>query len=789
MMRKRPLLIILALYLLITLAYGVVNPLFEAPDEHWHFFTAVYLAENKSLPVVEEDYDTWLSQEAAQPPLYYILGGALIAPLNTSNARKDVWLNPFRTQGIGNAAALVNKNQVIHTAAERWPWQGTFLAAHVLRIFSTLLGLGTLLAIYGSARLIWPNNERLALLAVALPAFLPQFNFLHAAISNDPLVIFLGSAALWQLIWLWQNKPSRARLLLLGITIGLAALSKNAGVLLLVFAVGFLFVRQLKEKSADWRRFVAFFGETAFFIILPVLLIAGWLWWRNWQLYGDWTATNQFIRIAGGDREFTLWQVLGESGGLWRSTVAVFGWFNLLAPTWVYAVWNVLAVLGVVALFRNIGDWRLEIRDWLKSPISNLRSPISLFLLLFGWLLAVYAGLVMFMLRTPAAQGRLLFPAIVPLALGLAAGLQRWQWRWLDWLAPAAALATTIFCLWGIIGPAYAPPPLVEILLPTATPLDLDFGELTLLGMEMDEQTAVPSTSLSTNPADTITFTLYWQANATPQTPPELVVDVLGRNLEPLGNSHSFHGRGLYPATEWPVGQIIADKMSVRLADEVAVPVLAQVFVRLVDETSQDMPSVQVGEVTVLPPSWPEPTEAILAEIGGAVQVTAVSVTPTQAQPGDTITVNVEWQVIAPPAADWTTLLHLAQPGEPPLATGDSLPLAGDYPTRVWAAGQRFSDQYQLTVPDGLENGRYPLWLGMYHSDTIERLPLTVDGTRQPAELWQIGWLEIGDQTSIITFLTCSTFAKRVNYPAAIKIPAWRGKKRPSHPFIICSLR
>ncbi|MCA9918336.1 MAG: hypothetical protein KC445_10315, partial [Anaerolineales bacterium] len=363
------------------------------------------------------------------------------------------------------------------------------------------------------------------------------------------------------------------------------------------------------------------------------------------------------------------------------------------------------------------------------------QSPISLFLLLFGWLLAVYAGLVMFMLRTPAAQGRLLFPAIVPLALGLAAGLHRWHWRWLDWLAPAAALATTIFCLWGVIGPAYAPPPLVETVPTTATPLDLDFGELTLLGMEMGEETAVPS--------QTLTFTLYWQANATPQTPPELVVDVLGRNLEPLGNSHSFHGRGLYPATEWPIGQIIADKMSLRLADEAAVPVLAQIFVRLVDETSPDVPSVQVGEVVVLPPSWPEPSETILAEIGGAVQVTAVSVTPTQAQPGDTITVAVEWQVIAPPQADWTTLLHLAPANEPPLATGDSPPLAGSYPTRVWAAGQRFGDQYQLTLPADLAAGNYPLWLGMYRSDTIERLPLTVAGETQLNNVLQIGTIEV----------------------------------------------
>jgi 4-amino-4-deoxy-L-arabinose transferase-like glycosyltransferase len=733
MSSQRPLTLILALYLLITLAYGVVNPLFEAPDEHWHFFTAVYIAENRQLPMVEEPYDTWLSQEAAQPPLYYILGAALIAPIDTSTAREAVWLNPFGTQGIGNAAALVNRNQVVHTSAEQWPWQGYALAGHVLRLFSTLLGLGTLLAIHGSARLLWPQNERLPLLATALAAFLPQFNFLHAAISNDTLIIFLCSLALWQLIWLWQRPVTAKRLLLLGITIGLAVLTKNAGVLLLLFAAGFLAVHSVKDGFNAWpQKLGRWSWQTAVYLLLPVLLLAGWLWWRNWQLYGDWTATNQFIRIAGGDRGFNLLQVLAESGGLWRSLFGVFGWFNLLAPAWVYAIWNILAIAGLLGLLRwVISEWRVESTRTLHSLIAR-----ALPLLLAGWLLVVYAGLLLFMLRTPAAQGRLLFPAIVPLALGLAAGLHRWDWRWLDWLAPAAALMTTIFCLWWIISPAYALPPIADTVPPTATRLDLALGSgMTLTAIEMETETAVPG--------DTVWFTLYWQTETIPQTPPELVVDLLGRNLTPLGNSHSYHGRGLFPATEWPVEGIIADRMGVRVTAEAEVPVLAQLYLRLVDAVSRDAPSVSVGTVTLLPPTWPNPAGAILAEIGDAVQVTAVSVTPTQAQPGESITVDVEWQVIAPPPADWTTLLHLAQPGEPPLATGDSPPLAGDYPTRIWAAGQRFNDQYQLTIPGNLVDGRYPLWLGMYRSGTIERLPLTVASELRINNVLQVGTIEV----------------------------------------------
>jgi hypothetical protein len=171
--------------------------------------------------------------------------------------------------------------------------------------------------------------------------------------------------------------------------------------------------------------------------------------------------------------------------------------------------------------------------------------------------------------------------------------------------------------------------------------------------------------------------------------------------------------------------------------------VLAQLFVRLVDDVSLDPPSVAVSSVKVVLDEWPEQSETVFAEIGGAVQLTAVSSPPPQASPGDTIEIEVTWQVIAPPQADWSTLLHLAKPGQPPLATGDSPPLNGDYPTRVWAAGEVFNDTYTLTIPDDVENGRYPLWIGMYHSETIERLPLTVNGEPQSNHVYQIGTVEI----------------------------------------------
>lgn len=752
---RRALALIAAAYLAITLAYGVITPLFEAPDEHWHFFTAQYISETWRLPFVGPDeYDEWLSQEAAQPPLAYVLGALLIAPIDTSDAREQVWLNPFAQ--IGNAAAVTNLNLAVHGPWEAWPWQGYALAAHLLRTFSTLLGLGTLLCIYGTGRTLWPHAPQRALLATAVVAFLPQFNYLHAAVTNDTLIIFLCSAAVYQLTVIGKQlavsgqrsavsgqpsavsrQPSAAppppitinhlpltinQLLLLGVTIGLAALTKTAGILLLLYSVGFLGVLTLW-----WKREIVWqmAWRTAVFVILPALLIAGWLWVRNWLLYGDITATEPFIRIAGGDRGYTLWQVLGESNGLWLSLFAVFGWFNLRAPDWIYWTWSGMVAVAAIGALRQ-----------LRAPASSRTFPL-IPLLLAGWPLAVYAGLLTFMMRTEAAQGRLLLPGVAPLALAVGYGLHRWGRA--AWLAPALALATTLFSLLFVIRPAYALPPVVDALPPTAVSLQANLGDgLTLVGAEMETETAVPG--------DLVWLTLYWQASQPPTDAPEFKLELLGRDLEnPVAALHSYHGRGLYPANLWSPDEIVADRFAVRLAQEVDAPVLARAFVRLVDAVDAQQ-GVAAGTVKIAPAAWPPMAEAMLAQIGEGIAITAVSAAPTQAQPGETITVNVTWQVNAPPERPLTTLIHLAQPGQPPLATGDSPPRQGSYPTQAWAQNEVISDPYTLTLPPDLPPGRYPLWIGMYDPETVQPLPVTVAGAVQADGRFLITTIEVASE-------------------------------------------
>ncbi|MGD8804507.1 MAG: glycosyltransferase family 39 protein, partial [Chloroflexota bacterium] len=515
------LVLILAAYLLLALASGALNPLFEAPDENWHYFTAQRIAETGRLPAVEEPPDPWMSQEAAQPPLYYVLGAALISSVDTSQAKELVWPNP--AVQLGDASSPTNTNAFVHTATEAWPWQGYSLAVHLIRAFSAVLGLGTLLAIYGSGRLVWPARPRRALLATALIAFLPQFVFLHGSVTNDTLIICLSSLTLWQLLAMWYGQISWRRLALLGVTAGLAILSKTAGLLLLAYGAGFLTLLIWRDHRHDGRgtllkRWLWMVGPVA----IIALLIGGWLLWRNWQLYGDITATRAILRFFGGSRDYTLWQVLNESSGLWTSLFAVFGWFNIRPPGWVYIVWNgivlvALAGLLLAAVRRLVGRERrgqmlARMRAILRRPLTWVDRPWFPDALLGVWVVAVYAGLIRWMLQIHAGQGRLLFPALLPAGLALAYGLSRFRWPGLYVIAALLALASSAYSVAVVIPEAYARPAIIAAadIPEAARRFDASLGQgLRLVAAEVPAQ--------EVKPGEWARLTLYWQADSVPE--------------------------------------------------------------------------------------------------------------------------------------------------------------------------------------------------------------------------------------------------------------------------------
>jgi len=171
--------------------------------------------------------------------------------------------------------------------------------------------------------------------------------------------------------------------------------------------------------------------------------------------------------------------------------------------------------------------------------------------------------------------------------------------------------------------------------------------------------------------------------------------------------------------------------------------VLGRVFARI----DGGAPGIEVATVKIAPLQPPLAPETWQAELGDHIALVEAQIVPPAARPGESVEVRVRWYVPrGVPQQDYTTLIHLGQPDAPPLSTGDSPPLRGDYPTRVWSNGETIDDSYTLLIPADLSPGRYPVWIGMYDPATGQRLPVTVEGELQPNGVYLAGWVEVGGE-------------------------------------------
>ena len=136
---------LLAIYLVVTLIYGRLNPLGEAPDEIAHMDLVRFIGEEGHLP--RDDAERQMAgYKSDSPMLYHILIGVATGWIDY-----DV-LPRLKVNDLSPRHILINDGlspfAVIHTDDETPPYRGIVLAWHIARLISTLLSLGTLVVIY-----------------------------------------------------------------------------------------------------------------------------------------------------------------------------------------------------------------------------------------------------------------------------------------------------------------------------------------------------------------------------------------------------------------------------------------------------------------------------------------------------------------------------------------------------------------------------------------------------------------------------------------------------------------
>jgi 4-amino-4-deoxy-L-arabinose transferase-like glycosyltransferase len=732
--RNLPLSLVLLAFLGLGVIYSLATPVFEASDEIFHYPVVKHIADGRGLPVQDPKARAAWEQEGSQPPLYYALAAMATAWINSGDMDAIRWRNPL--SNIGRPASPGNKNLVIHTAAEAFPWRGTVLAIHIIRFLSLLLGACTVGLTYLISRETWPEREELATLAAALVAFNPMFLFISASVNNDNLIVPLATLVLFLLLrTLREERLSTGRLLLLGVLLGLAALTKLSGLgLLLLTAVVLTIVAARQNAWRAWLKWAGILGAL-------VVLIAGWWYLRNWRLYGDPTGLNVMLDIAGRRPGGpSLQRLFAEFQGFRISYWGVFGGFTIVAPAWLYRVYDGLMIAGIagwgVLAWKNRGHWRTGPRKGCGTP------QLGMIVILALWVVVVWASLLRWTSQTLASQGRLIFPAIGAVAILLAFGLAGWaagKWRTRVVLSLGMGLLVLAAAIpFWVLRPAYEKPPLLSpAQIPSAAQRsDVVFGGvLHLLAHELPQD--------AVRPGEELPVVAYWQSAAPTDRDLSVFVQLWtpGQdNLTLAGMTATYPGLGAYPTSLLKPGDVVKDSYQVPVEISATAPSLLQVHLGLFEYGGLDesaLPTVDsagrpasglVGTVRLLPPEPPsyEITHPQRFDLGGQAALFGYDVSSDSLKAGQALTVTLYWQALARMADDYKVFVHLVgpEPEERIVAQSDKAPLGGAWPTWAWEPGYQVRDEYPLDLPADLLPGKYELRAGLYRPSDGSRAPV-----------------------------------------------------------------
>jgi 4-amino-4-deoxy-L-arabinose transferase-like glycosyltransferase len=334
---------VLILFAALGVLYSLATPIFEASDERWHYPVVKYVADGQGLPVQDPAVSTPWHQEGSQPPLYYMLAAGLTFWIDTGDFEEVQRPNPHAI--VGMPQVVGNKNMFLHTGRENWPWRGTALAVHLIRLLSVGLGMVTVWLTWRVAGQLWPGDGRVWLVGAMLTAFNPMFLFISASVNNDNLAAPLAAGSALVLLRALRRGQRLQDGIWLGILMGLGALTKLSVMALLPVAAAVLTWDAWRRRS--WRIWLL----NGVVIMVGLALIAGWWYWRNWTLYGDPTGVSRMLDIAGRrDETLNLRGLWAEFEGFRISYWALFGGVSILADRWVYTILDGLILVAGVGI-------------------------------------------------------------------------------------------------------------------------------------------------------------------------------------------------------------------------------------------------------------------------------------------------------------------------------------------------------------------------------------------------------------------------------------------------------
>ncbi len=430
--------VILALTLIRGITYASLTPPWQAPDEPKHF-EYVALLEQEGHLVTRADASPSLQNKiisSMKLNAYWTFGYAN-SPEQASTSFADIW--KASPSELDRPPLYYLAASIVYLPLADIPID---MQLYVLRLFSVLLGVLTVLMIFLAVRTAFPRDPPLALLASSFVAFLPMHSFISSSVNSDNLANLIAAILAYIV----------ARIFMKG-----ASLADSAAVVGLLFA-GFWTKRTtLFTVPVSLLLAPVYLGRTMFrrrlwpaFAAVAVLLVSavGSVFVldrpREWVTLGldryifNYSASSNLSSF--NDNIYTLDSLLelysGFSRHVFESFWAQFGWMNVrLDSVW----YDVLTGLSLLSLLGMLNFARMVV---LKRQNLDARQARVLAIYLV-WIVLVIA--VAYIQYTPAfsassfPQGRYLFPALGPLALYFALGLKN--------LSPKRFQPSTLFAV------------------------------------------------------------------------------------------------------------------------------------------------------------------------------------------------------------------------------------------------------------------------------------------------------------------------------------------------------
>lgn len=252
---------------------------------------------------------------------------------------------------------------------------------------------------------------------------------------------------------------------------------------------------------------------------------------------------------------------------------------------------------------------------------------------------------------------------------------------------------------------------------------DLRWGDLILLGANLDRAEAMPG--------EPTLITLFWQANG---PLPELtaLLRLQGPSELTVREWHIPLIRDDYPPTLWRTGDGLTGQHLLQIPGRAQDGRHSWQLVVLDTAEIPVGPPIELGELVISAPErlWDAPTMPTTTDIMYSAEsgesfarLAGYALTRT----GSSIELTLLWHAEGETDTSYRVYVHLLAPDRSIAAQSDSVPSNWTRPTASWAPGEYVMDSHTLTLPDHLMSGEYVLAIGFYDLATGDRLTATQD--------------------------------------------------------------